>query len=253
MPFVVKKVPNPFKQLGLIIAAGGSSSRFGKDNKLFQMLNGLPVFCHCLKNFLAGGIPDACLLVVPENSRNDFLLLLDRHLPSMTGRIQIIPGGKTRTDSVLAGLNALPESCLFVAVQDAARPLSDANLLLRCLDSARTFGSGIAARRLNDTIKQAGPDGKVLQTLDRNSLWAAETPQVFQRKILLKAYQHCRNSEKNFTDDAQLLEECGIPVQLVENPKPNPKITFPEDLANLTGTHSCNFHPGIPNIEGVQS
>ena len=222
-----------FNQLGLIIAAGGSSTRFGKGNKLFQMLNDLPVFCHCLKNFLDGGTPAACLLVVPENSHNEFQLLLDRYLPALASQIQIIPGGDTRMASVLEGLNTLPANCCYVAVQDAARPLSSANLLQRCLDSARHTGSGIAAHRLTDTIKQATPDGKVLKTLDRNSLWATETPQVFQRELLMKAYQHCHNTQKNFTDDAQLLEETGIPVQLIDNPQPNPKITFPEDLTAL--------------------
>jgi 2-C-methyl-D-erythritol 4-phosphate cytidylyltransferase len=231
---VVKKMLHSFHQLGLIIAAGGSSSRFGEGNKLFQMLDGLPVFCHCLKNFLGGGAPDACLLVAPANSLENFLLLLDQHLPFLTEQVRIIPGGETRMASVLAGLNALPQSCRFVAVQDAARPLSSAALLQRCLDSARQTGSGVAAHRLTDTIKQATTDGKVLKTLDRNALWATETPQVFQRELLLKAYQHCRNSQKNFTDDAQLLEETGIPVQLVENPQPNPKITFPTDLAAIT-------------------
>ncbi len=224
---------NFFNQLGLIIAAGGSSSRFGNSNKLFQMLNGLPLFCHCLNNFLTGGTPEACLLVVPEDCQNHFQGQLNQYLPSLASQIQILTGGKTRTASVLAGLNALPESCRYVAVQDAARPLSSAALLQRCLLSAQHCGSGIAAHRMSDTIKQATSDGKVLQTLDRNSLWAAETPQVFQRELLLKAYQHCLDAQKNFTDDAQLLEEAGIPTQLVENSQANPKITFPEDLAAL--------------------
>ncbi len=226
-------MPNPFDQLGLIIAAGGSSSRFGKSNKLFQILNDLPVFCHCLKNFLAGGTPDACLLVVPDGRQNDFQMLLYQHLPLLASQIRILPGGENRMASVLAGLNALPERCRYVAVQDAARPLSSASLLQRCLDSARQTGSGVAAHRLTDTIKQAAPDGKVLKTLDRSCIWATETPQVFQTDRLLKAYQHCQNCKKNFTDDAQLLEETGIPVQLVENPLPNPKITFPDDLKTL--------------------
>jgi 2-C-methyl-D-erythritol 4-phosphate cytidylyltransferase len=224
---------NLFSQLGIIIAAAGSSSRFGEGNKLFQILAGLPVFCHCLKNFFAAGSPQACLLVTPAGTRLEFQHLLKTHLPELSARVQIIVGAATRHASVLAGLKALPDSCRYVAVQDAARPLSGAGLLRRCLESAQCEGSGVAARRLTDTIKLATANGKVSKTLDRDSLWAAETPQVFQRQLLLDAYQACQNSKTSFTDDAQLLEEAGFPVQLVESMQANPKITFPEDLATL--------------------
>ena len=195
-----------------------------------QIFTGLPVFCHCLKNFFSVDSPCACLLVVPAGARAEFHDLLAAHLPELSARVQIITGGATRMASVLAGLEALPSSCRYVAVQDAARPLSSADLLRRCLESAQRDGSGVAARRLTDTIKLATADGKVIKTLDRNSLWAAETPQVFRRELLLKAYQACQNSKTSFTDDAQLLEEAGFPVQLVESKQANHKITFAEDL-----------------------
>ena len=195
-----------FSQLGVIVAAAGSSSRFAGGNKLLQIFTGLPVFCHCLKNFFAADSPCVCLLVVPVSARAEFHDLLTAHLPELSTRVQIIAGGATRMASVLAGLEALPSSCRYVAVQDAARPLSSADLLRRCLESAQRDGSGVAARRLTDTIKLATADGKVIKTLDRNSLWAAVTPQVFRRELLLKAYQACQNSKTVFTEAAQLPE-----------------------------------------------
>lgn len=233
----------PYAQLGLIIAAGGSSSRFGKDNKLLHDLHGLPLFCHCLRNVFSTGDPEASLLVVPEVSLSDFRRLLHANLPFQAVKVQVIAGGATRTASVLAGLRALPESCYYVAILDAARPLSSTELLLRCLASAREFGSGVAAHRLTDTIKQVAPDGKVLRTLDRNTIWATETPQVFQRDLLEKAYRHSPLAERTFTDDAQLLEEAGFPVYLCENPNPNPKITFLHDLLAMTGNLPDAFIP----------
>ena len=233
----------PYAQLGIIVAAGGSSSRFGKDNKLLQDLQGLPLFCHCLRNIFSTGIPEASLLVVPEGSQSNFQRLLHANLPLQASQIQVIAGGATRTASVLAGLQALPESCCYVAILDAARPLSSSDLLLRCLASAREFGSGVAAHRLTDTIKQADADGKVLCTLDRNTLWATETPQVFQRDLLQKAYRHSQLAERTFTDDAQLLEEAGFPIHLSENLNPNPKITFHKDLQIMTGNFPDTFIP----------
>jgi 2-C-methyl-D-erythritol 4-phosphate cytidylyltransferase len=217
-------------QLALIIAAAGSSQRFGQGNKLLQDLRGLPVFCHTVRNFLSAISPGACLLITPAAEQSTFAQQLQAHLPALSARVQCLPGGATRAASVLAGLQAVPESCEYIAIQDAARPFSSAELLLRCLASARQYGSGVAAHRLTDTVKVVQGDHLVSHTLDRRQLWGTETPQVFSRALLLQAYRAAAAQDLGATDEAQLLENSGQPVHLVENTCPNPKITLAGDL-----------------------
>lgn len=217
-------------KLALLIAAGGSSQRFGQGNKLLHDLRGMPVFCHPLRNFLSAVSPAACIVVAPASELKTFKQQLQQHLPGLAGRVQCLAGGSTRAASVLAGLQAVPDSCEYIAIQDAARPFSSAELLLRCLESARQHGSGVAAHRLTDTVKVVLDGQLVSRTLDRRQLWGTETPQVFSRSLLLQAYADAGEQDLSTTDEAQLLELSGHPVQLVENTCPNPKITLAEDL-----------------------
>ena len=221
--------PQKEDQLALLIAAAGSSQRFGQGNKLLQDLRGMPVFCHTVRNFLSAISPGVCFLITPAAEQSTFAQLLQIHLPALSARVQCLPGGATRAASVLAGLQAVPESCGYIAIQDAARPFSSAELLLRCLASARQYGSGVAAHRMADTIKVVREDNLVSHTLDRRQLWGTETPQVFARELLLQAY-HTADQSLSATDEAQLLEHSGMPVHLVENTCPNPKITLAGDL-----------------------
>ncbi len=156
--------------------------------------------------------------------------MLKIHLPEIFEKTSIISGGSSRSETVLKALRSLPESCRYVAVQDAARPLSSAELLLKCLESAKKYGSGVAAKRLADTVKMANEEGFAVKTLERKLLWHTETPQVFEKEILLNAYDKCYESEKLFVDDAQLLEEAGFLVKLVENKELNNKITIFADF-----------------------
>lgn len=219
-----------FQDLGLIVAAAGSSSRFGEKNKLLLTLGKMPVFCHCLKNFFEYASPQATILCVSEENFTEFENLLKIHLPEIFEKISLLSGGSSRSETVLKALRSLPEPCRYVAVQDAARPLSSAGLLLKCLESAKKYGSGVAAKRLTDTVKMANEEDFAVKTLERRLLWHTETPQVFEKKILLQAYDKCYESEKLFVDDAQLLEEVGIPVKLVENKELNNKITIFADF-----------------------
>jgi len=222
--------PQYCEKLAILIAAAGSSQRFGHGNKLLQDLRGMPVFCHAARNFLSALSPAACILITPAAELAVFQQILRQHLPGLAEQIHCVAGGPTRAASVLAGLQAVPDSCKYIAIQDAARPFSTAELLLRCLGSARQYGSGVAAHRLTDTIKEV-KDGLVAsRTLDRGQLWGTETPQVFARQLLLQSYTFADHQGISATDEAQLLELAGQPVHLVENTLPNPKITLPGDL-----------------------
>ncbi len=211
---------------GVIFAAAGHSSRFG-DNKLFALLRGMPLFCHCIRRF-AQWIPlRNCVLVVPKGEQEDFR----RHLDAWSlGELPLTEGGATRFDSVKAGLAALPEAVSLVAVQDTARPLTPLELLQRCLVNADQGGSGVAAHHVVDTIKIASPQGLVLETPKRSSLWATETPQAFRRDWLETGYNTVKSRADTLTDDAQVVQMAGFHVLLVENHAPNLKVTYPQDL-----------------------
>lgn len=220
-------------KLAVIIAAGGTSSRFGAENKLLVSWQGLPLFCHCLRTFSAWPGELCLVLVCPEARKPAFADALLRHLPALAERVIVASGGDSRPASVLAGLRALPPQFDMVAVHDAARPLTTLALLERCVHSAITCGSGVAAHRMVDTVKEATPDGTVQRTLPRHLLWGSETPQVFQRALLERAFAELPWQQAGYTDEAQMLEALRIPVRLVENSLPNLKITYRDDLGTM--------------------
>ena len=217
--------------LGLVIAAGGSSTRFGHGNKLFCKLNGYPVFIHCLQRLLPAVRPGYAVMSVPEVWREEFAEQLAEYFPEALSHMKLVNGGKTRTESVKNALAALPEDVRIVAVHDAARPLITAEALIACVGECRRYGGAVSAHRVSDTVKETDENGIVTRTVPREGLWAVQTPQVFQLDLLLKAYEEAEKQGGLFTDDASLIENfTSARVKLVENRVPNIKITYPEDL-----------------------
>ncbi len=222
--------PGPRRRVGLVIAAAGAGTRYSPvRSKLFERLAGMPLFLHCLHRLTAVVPPECTVLVVPAAGERRFRRALAA--AGWGGRVIVARGGASRCESVLNGLQALPGGMSLVAVQDAARPLTSPELLRRCIASAWKHGSGVAARRVTDTIKVADDAGRVLATPDRATLWAAETPQVFRCGQLRAACEGALRQGLAPTDDAAAVEALGIPVHLVESTLPNPKVTRPGDLA----------------------
>ena len=220
----------PFADLGLVVAAAGSGSRYSlARSKLFEPLGGEPLFLRSLRVFAAVIPTERMVLVVNEAVQERFRQAL-RALPDGL-RITVVAGADTRAGSVCRGLEALPTELSLVAVQDAARPLSSVDLLCRCVAAARQYGSGVAARHVTDTIKLADAAGCVIATPDRAALWAAETPQVFRLADLKRAYAEALRSGRDPTDEASAIEALGLPVHLVESLLPNPKVTHRTDAA----------------------
>lgn len=214
---------------GLVVAAAGSGSRFGPGrNKLLQMLDDVPVVCHCLRTFLTVIPARAAVVLTAPGTDNLFRDAFNRH--GIPRDVAIASGGSRRQDSVFRGLELLPETAHVAVIQDGARPYSSAALLSDCIASARARGSGIAARPVVDTIKIAAPDGKVISTPDRSTLWAVETPQAFHRRLIQQCYARIIAAGYDVTDDAQALELSGEPVYLVEHREMNAKITYARDL-----------------------
>lgn len=207
-------------RVGLVIVAAGSGERLGSaDPKAFVTLNGRSLLRHALQRLHAAA--HEVVVVAPAGQ-------LERATDEAAAEglaVTVVTGGATRSASVSAGLAALGPHDL-VAVHDAARPLVEADALLRAAAAVREGADAAApAVRINDTIKRV--DGDVVKaTLDRSVLRAVQTPQVFRREVLLRA--HAAGGEA--TDDLALVERDGGKVVLVEGSHRYLKITFPDDL-----------------------
>jgi len=217
----------------LILAAGGSSTRFGGGSKLFAELDGIPVFLHAVRTAASVLAPGSIILSVPAAAEDDFRAAAAEHLSGVP--LHFAHGGATRTLSVLNALEAAAElgedRFQLAAIHDAGRPMLTPELLLACLDSARIHGGAMACRKVAETVKRIMRDGFLGETVPRDGLRTAETPQVFRFDALLNAYRLAAASGEIFTDDAQVMERfapvCVFPV---EHEFPNPKITYRPDL-----------------------
>ena len=217
---------------GVIIPAGGIGSRLGlQQPKQFLPLAGLPILVRTCRAFLDMEAIRCVVVAAPADYYQATIDLLHQHLSKQEiGKFIFTTGGATRQDSVFAGLSALPDDISLVLVHDAARPLIDQATILRCLQGAGKYGAVIAAVPVKDTLKQASRTGMIEKTVDRTSLWQAQTPQAAQRELLEQAFAAAALKQFVGTDEASLLEAAGIPVKLVEGAERNLKITHPEDL-----------------------
>jgi len=217
--------------VALIVAAGEGRRFAAAVPKQFCLLGGRPMLAWTLEAFGRCEAVDAAILVVAPERRGLVEELLARW--DLRGKLAgICAGGARRDDSVQRGLEALPPDAALVAVHDGARPLVTPALIERVVRAAARTGAAIPALPVGDTIKRARAD-LVTETLDRQRLHLVQTPQVFEVGLLRRAYQDLRSAraEATITDDAQLVEALGQPVQLVEGEASNIKITAPGDLA----------------------
>jgi 2-C-methyl-D-erythritol 4-phosphate cytidylyltransferase len=143
---------------------------------------------------------------------------------------KVVPGGKERQDSVRHALEQVHEDVEIVLVHDAVRPFLTDRMVEEVVTVARTKGAAIVALPMKDTVKQVGADRVIERTVDRQTLWLAQTPQAFRRDWLLGAHRKAHAEGVRATDDAYLVEWFGHPVSVVEGSGDNIKITRPEDM-----------------------
>lgn len=197
----------------------------GGADKLFASLGGRPVLEYPLRVFQETPQIHRIVLVVAEpNLERARALVAEGRLDKVTA---VCLGGERRQDSVAAGLQALGPSD-WVVVHDGARPFVTRELIVAGLLAARRSGAATAGLRLADTVKEAGPDNRVLATLDRDRLWAVQTPQVFRYDLLVAAHRAC---QRQVSDDAAAVEAVGGTVHIYPGSRRNLKITTPEELA----------------------
>lgn len=209
-----------------IIVAAGSSRRMG-FNKLLAPLAGEPVLRRTLGVFQTCGDIDEIIVVTSAALRPEIEAWLSGGLNKVT---QIITGGAERHLSVHAGLQALNPACQIVAVHDGARPLISVAQITRCIEAARTQAAVACARPMTETLKRCDSTGRIIDSIDRANAWIMETPQVFQRDLLVKAYAAVIRDDLLVTDEVSAVQHLGESVFVVENFEPNPKITFPADI-----------------------
>lgn len=209
-----------------IIVAAGSSRRMG-FNKLLAPLAGQPVLRRTLAAFQACEAVDEILVVTNDALRPEIEAWRSGGLDKIT---QIISGGAERHLSVHAGLQALNPACEIVAVHDGARPLISVAQITRCIDAARTQAAVACARPMTETLKRCDSTGRIIVSIDRANAWIMETPQVFQRALLVRAYDAVIRDGLLVTDEVSAVQHLGESVHVVENFELNPKITFPADI-----------------------
>lgn len=214
-----------------IIVAAGKGLRMKTDvRKQYLLLEGRPILGHTLPVFDACAQIDEILLVIPEGDfdfcRKNVISPLD-----LKTKIRCVAGGARRQDSVYNGLDALDRKTDIVVIHDGVRPFVRPEQLGACIRGAQGSGACILAIPASDTLKRIGGSGTIEQTLDRNDIWLAQTPQAFKYDLILKAHEAARKDGFSGTDDALLIERLGIGVRIATGSKDNIKITTREDLA----------------------
>lgn len=219
----------------IFLAAGSGSRMRGRvQDKILAPLAGAPVLAHSLRAFRAAGVVDTFVFVVRDQSQQSDILKIAVAEGVDASACLFANGGAERQDSVCNGLALLPQATDSVFIHDSARPLIHIETLQALQKAALKDGAAVLAHRVVDTIKKVDPpphlERRALQDLDRKTLWAMETPQVFQYALIAECYRAVQSAKVRVTDDTAALAYQGHPVTLVENHFPNPKITHPEDL-----------------------
>ena len=170
----------------------------------------------------------AKIIVINENTASQIRDIVNK-IKTNT-EIRIVSGGTTRKNSVANGLNEINQNCDFVAIHDGARPWINPLQIIKVLEQAEKFGAAASGRPVTDTIKKCDNNAIVTESISREELWAMETPQIFSRDIISKAYSEILNEGIDVTDEVSAVMHYGKPVKIVHNEWANPKVTFPEDL-----------------------
>lgn len=210
-----------------IIVAAGRGERFGSEDKILLPLLGRPVLAHVLDAIERTTSISAVVVVTRASAVGRVEALL--HSGGWSKTCSVVGGGLRRQDSVAAGLKHVPDTADLVLIHDAARPLVTPDLIDRCIAAALPHGA-IAATPVTDTLKQVDEDGRILRTIPRESLWAAQTPQVYPREKLWTGICHPAFLENTYTDEAALFESMGWRVAVVLGDADNIKVTWPSDL-----------------------
>ena len=217
-----------------VLPAGGLGKRMGGAvPKQLMVLGGKPVYRYCLETFLSMDEIAEVVMAVPADWKDHFEkeIFGDNASELIRAKMKIVVGGAERWQSVENGVKALTSNAEFVLVHDVARPFISKEIIRNVCETLVTKGSCLVATPAVDTIKIA-KDGCVQQTIDRNTVWMAQTPQAASISLLKKLYGRIAAEPLNFTptDEASILEYFGESVYIVKGNNLNDKLTTPEDF-----------------------
>ncbi|MCA9093273.1 MAG: 2-C-methyl-D-erythritol 4-phosphate cytidylyltransferase [Planctomycetaceae bacterium] len=230
-------------KFAVILPAAGKSSRFSNQvKKVFTELKGRAIWVRSAELFVNRPDVIQTLVVIAEEDRDWFKEKFAPNLAFMN--VQIIIGGKERFDSVRKALEQVSPEADYVAVHDAARPLMVPDWVDAVFKAAEKTGAAIPAVPVTSTLKRVGSDNRIEKTVSRDHLWMAQTPQVAKREWLVDAYE--KIGSLNPTDEAQLLEQAGYSVEIVEGSPLNLKITTKSDLRLAEVSLDALPKPKIP-------
>lgn len=221
------------RDVGVIIVAAGAAARSsgqdeGRELKQFRWVAGKPMLLHSLQEFQRRADVAIVVCVLPRSYAGDpppWIFQCD------VDRLLVTAGGRERGDSVASGLDDLPAEVRVVVVHDAARPFIDDATIERVIAAARNGTGAVAAVPVVDTLKEVDTQGNVIRTVERDSVWRAQTPQAFPREMLDRAYDVARRDRVTATDDAALCERLGMPVVVVMGSERALKVTTDADFA----------------------
>lgn len=234
-------------RFSVIIAAAGKSERFGGgQKKTFAKLDGRPVFLRSIERFInRSDVCQTILVVAPE----DIDTVKAQYGPNLGFMgVKLIEGGARRFDTIAAALQVVAEDADYVAVHDAARPCVSDAMIDDVFAEATKSSAAILAAPIVGTLKLVGKSMVIDQTTAREGLYEAQTPQVFKRSLLLDSYNTAKDSGKEITDDAQVVELAGHAVKVVKSDYTNLKITTKGDMALANAILKARPIKKIPRI-----
>jgi 2-C-methyl-D-erythritol 4-phosphate cytidylyltransferase len=222
------RYPQVMPNFAVILPAAGQSRRFHDKayKKPFAPLGGRAVWLHSSERFMNRSDVKQLIVVVAAEDRELFDLKFGANIAILG--VQVVEGGEHRADSVQRALERVKQEIEFVAIHDAARPCLADTWIDAVFDAAKRDGAAILAAPVNATLKRVDQKKHITATVDRESLWEAQTPQVFRRELIIEAY--AKRGRDAVTDDAQLVERLGHAVTVVPCSQLNLKITSRDDL-----------------------
>ena len=227
MAFVYKRKNKKSYVCAAVVPAAGSSRRTKGIDKLFYQLCGKEILMHTIEKLEKSEKISEIVIVTREDMIEEVSHLCEKYCVTKVSKV--IQGGETRLDSVLEGVRSLSKNVEYVAVHDAARPFISGKVICEAIEAAVKMGAAAPAVPVKDTIKRARND-IVVETPQRDELFAVQTPQVFDRDLLLAALSNAVEKNIPVTDDCSAVEAIGMSVFLTEGDYRNIKITTPDDF-----------------------
>jgi 2-C-methyl-D-erythritol 4-phosphate cytidylyltransferase len=217
------------KVYAIVVAAGDGKRMGSKVKKPYIELAGRPLLFYALKNIIDSSLITGIVLVA-GNGLVDYCQQNIVEAYGLDSVLSVVEGGAQRQDSVCCGLKVLPSDAEMIMIHDGVRPFVSCRIIKETIAAAIEYGAAITGVRVKDTIKMVDESYRIMQTVDRNGLWAVQTPQVFKAKLLRDCYDKAMYRGFYGTDDASVIEWAGFEVKIIEGEYENIKITTPFDM-----------------------